>query len=147
MENRVLVHAMMTNAIGIMKFMGECGARFSYKGLDHIISYIENMIKDQRVTVISENHKPIAVLFFSMTDNPQYFLRKGTWDYLPHFPQGKIIYVEKLVSRGWNKLIRKQFESEVTKVHPQIEFAIWHRYAKWGDRQVTYKRRMKNVRN
>lgn len=131
--------------IEIIKIMGEMGFKFFERDLDKMIAYIMNMIKDERVIVINNDSQPYSVAFFSITDSVDEFLIKDTWDYKPHHPEGKIIYVEKIVSKGWDKDLRRILEHTVRTKYPQLEYGVWHRYAKQGDRMVMTKRRLINV--
>ena len=127
------------NAIGLIKILGEMGCRFKTSQFNDIIDYFALMLDDERVILISKEGKLCAVLLFSITDDPELHLKKESWEYREHDPQAKTAYIEKLISKSWNKDMRREFESELIRKHPQIERGLWHRYASWGDRQVTIK--------
>lgn len=134
------------DAIELMRTLGaDLNCVFRPSELDVAIGYFMNMIKDERVIVIYEDSKPHAVMTYSLTDDPDTFLKKATWDYLPQNLLAKTIYVEKLVSKGWNKELRTLFEQMIIKRHPRLEHGIWHRYGLDGDRKVTTKRRLHYV--
>ena len=134
------------NAIDVIKMLGEMGLKFrSSCELDSAILYFINMIKDERIILISEDGEPYAVIAYSMTDDPDTFLKKETWDYLQHDPIGNIVYVEKIVSKSWNRELRNILEHVVSAKYPQMEYGMWHKWAKWGDRKVISKRRLINV--
>ena len=135
------------NSVDLLLEMGKIGWRFRRQDVLPMMEYFDAMIKENRVVMISKNDSMIAMLAFSMCDNYEPFLKKKDWDFLNHDPNGNIMYVEKLVSLYWDKEVRKRFEEIITKVYPRIEYAVWHRFAKWGDRKVIYKRRIQNVRN
>ena len=135
------------NAIELMEILGNLNCRFYEIQLEQTISYFQKMIDDERVILISKDKVPYAVMTFSITNDPDKFLKKGVWDYLPHDPKGTIFYAEKLMAKGWDKELRINFESLILALYPQIEYGIWHRYGKTGDRQVTTKRRLHNVRD
>ena len=134
------------DAIGIIRMLGEMGLRFKGEGeLDRAILYFINMIKDERICIVYDEGEPYAMIAYSMTDDPDTFLKKDTWNYLQHNPHGKIVYVEKMASKGWNRQIRTIFEHVISTKYPQMESGIWHRWAKFGDRKVIAKRRLINV--
>ena len=137
------------NAVDLMAILGELRVRYRESDIEPAIAYFTAMLKDSRVIIIRKDYKLYAVLTFSVTNDHEKFLKKGVWEYLPHDPKGSCIYVEKLISTGWDKELRTDFESTVTFLYPQIEYGLWHRWARWGDRQVIakVKRRVQNVRN
>ena len=134
------------DAIELMHLLGrDFHCVFHKSELELAILYFINMIKDERVIIIYEDKKPHAILTYSLTDDTDIFLKKKTWDYLPQNLLSKTIYIEKLVSKGWNKELRTIFEQMILKRHPQLEHGVWHRYGLWGDRKVMTKRRLQNV--
>jgi len=133
--------------IDILLFMGENGIRFKRNEVLSAVDYVTRMIEADRVIIIYENRDVHSVLFFSMSDDTDFFFKKNTWEFRDHDDYGKIVYLEKLVSRGWNKEIRFKVENEILKIHPQMTHGAWHRWDWWGDRMVIAKRRIQNVRN
>ena len=136
------------DAIEIMRILGEdLRVRFHKEELDLAILYFLKMMKDERIIMINENNHPHAIMAYSLTDDPDVFLKKDTWDYLPQNLLGKTLYVEKLFSKGWNKELRTVFEKMIIQLHPHVEYGLWYRYGLWGDRKVISKRRLQNVRD
>lgn len=133
------------DAIEVMKLMGDMGLMYKESELDETICYFMNMIKDERVIKVDKDGTPYAILVYSITDDCEPFLKKRTWEYKPHFPDGKTAYVEKIVSKGFDKELRTIFEQIIRTKYPQIEYGAWHKWAKWGDRKVVTKRRLLNV--
>ena len=122
------------------------GLKFRGEGeLDSAILYFINMIHDGRVLEILEDGEPYAICAYSMTNDPDTFLKKGTWDYLPHDSNGSVVYIEKLASKGWDRRLRNIIEHIILTKHQQMEYGVWHKWAKWGDRKVISKRRLVNV--
>lgn len=132
-------------AIPILKIMGELGARFPTSKIWEIISYVSSMLEDERVIVISKDEIPYGVAFCSLSNDYEPFYKKDTWDYKAHDPKGKILYIELLCCKKWTHELREIFETELVKKYPSIEEACWHRWAAYGDRKVTYKRRVNHV--
>ena len=130
------------NTLDIIKFMGERGGRFPKDSIKEIIHYFSNMIRDGRVVVIYKEKEIYAFVTFALTDEYERFYKKKTWDYVPHDKSGKIMYVEFMVCKQWNKQLRYQFQSEILKLYPQIEEAHWHRWASYGDRLITWRRKL-----
>jgi hypothetical protein len=135
------------NAIDLMVKMGEMGTMFRETKIQEIAGYCALMLNDERVIVISEDKKPCAFIFYSITDDPEKYLKKGQYEYLPHSLEGKTVYVEKLVSFFWNRDLRVIFERIITEKHPQLEHGAWHRASKHGDRQVITKRRLHGIQH
>lgn len=102
--------------------------------------YFHNMIKDGRVIGIYDNGVLYGILAFSLCFEYEPYWKKETWDYVPHIPEGTTLYIELLACKEWNKEIRKTFAKEILARHPQIDLAIWHKWADWGDRKVTWRR-------
>lgn len=127
------------NPIMILKIMGEMGARYRESKINDIVDYTTRMCDNGRIIIISDKDEPFAVLFFSVTNDPDKFLNKGQYEFMSHDPCGKILCVEKLISRGWNKELRTEFESKITEKFPQITHGVWYRYGKVGDRKVIAK--------
>ena len=130
-------------AIELLKLMGEMGLHYKPLDLQETINYTSSMIDDERVIVIYENFFPCAVLFFSVTDTPKIYLKKGIWEYRPHNSHGKMVYIEKLVSTKWNRHMRGRIETELLTLYPKLERGVWHRDSKFGDRKVYTPRRVK----
>jgi hypothetical protein len=135
----------MTTAVSTLAFMGRLGARYPLTILETIMDYTTRMLEDERVIAVHRTEIPHAIIFFSISDSPDVFLAKGSWEYVPHDSFGKIVYLEKLICRKWDKELRKNVEAILIEKYPQLEYGIWHRYAKWGDRKVIAKRRLFHV--
>lgn len=133
------------NAIELLTEMGEMGVIYPKKYIQDIIGYVTLMLQDERVITISDNGKPIAFIFYSITDDYKPYLLKDEYEYLEHEKAGKTVYVEKLVSFHWNKDLRILFERLITSKYPQLETGIWFRASRHGDRKVIAKRRLQNV--
>ena len=131
------------NTIDLLKEMGELGVKFKRSEIEPAIDYVSKMLSDKRVIYMTGENDERVISFFSVCYNYEPFYKKKTWDYLPHFPEGNIVYVEKIVSTGWNRKMRELFEIEILKHHPKFEHAVWHRWAKWGDRKTLTVRRVK----
>lgn len=110
-----------------------------------VLDYFQKMIDDGRIIVIKKDSKIHAFIAFSVTDNPEEFHKKGEWNFKTHNPSGKIVYIEKLISKGWNRDLRFQFEEMILKEYPNLERGVWHRWARWGDRKTFTVRRIKNA--
>ena len=133
------------NAVDLMIILGSLGVMFRAKEVMASIDYFSNMIETGRVIIIYKDGDPYAVMTFSITNDYEPFFKKKTWDYLAHDPSGKIIYIEKLVSKGWDRTMRIQFQDEISEKYPNLEYGVWHRIAQWGDRKVITKRRLTHV--
>ena len=128
--------------IEVLKTIGEMGGRYKISEFNSIGEYIFKMLTDKRIVDIEGFNGGRAIIFFSICDDYDPFYKKDTWTYRPHFPDGNIAYIEKLISTKWDREMRELFENEILKHYPNAEFGVWHRFAKWGDRKVM-RRRMK----
>lgn len=126
----------------LLKLMGDMGVIYSEDRLPEIVDYCAYMLRDSRIMMINEEGKPCAFIFFSITDDPEKFLKKAEYEYRPHDHWGKMVYVEKLVSFIWNRDLRVIFERMIIEKYPQIECGVWHRARKHGDSKVISKRRI-----
>ena len=130
------------NTLNLVKILGELGGRFPKSKLPDIMYYLSNMLRDGRVILIKENGINYAVAFVSLGSDYNEYYKKGTWDYRKHDVTGRVLYVELIVCRQWNKHLRKLFQNELLSWFPQIEEAHWHRWASWGDRHITWRRKI-----
>jgi len=120
--------------------MGEQGARFSEGTLTEMYQYVQSMLDDGRIIAIDDDQGIFAVIFFSICDDAEPFLKKGTWEFKPHIPHGRIAYIEKAVAKGWNKKVRKQLADLIYGKFPTVDSGKWHRWGKIGDREVNTRR-------
>ena len=128
--------------IKVLKFMGECGARYPLDNFENIYMYVYRMLQDNRVVEIGKNGTTEGYLFYSLCHDINSYYKKKTWRYVPQVTNGTTLYVEKLVCKKWTKELRRKFEEIITTMYPQIEGAIWHRYGLKMDRKVIYRRNL-----
>lgn len=121
----------------LLCFMGECGFRYKESELRDIYYYVKKMVKDRRVIAVKDGERYHTVIFYSIAQEWEPYLKKGEWEYATHQPGGCCIYIEKAVSKGWNKYIRNSLKQIILDKYPQLHMAKWHRYGNWGDRAVT----------
>ena len=127
--------------IDLLVFMGEYGKRYRESEVPEIFLYFQQMNIDERIIAILKNEELYGFACISIGDNWQQFHKKDTWNYRTHSPEGKIVYIELLICKEWNRELRLLLEQEILRKYPQIEKAVWHKWAKWGDRQVLSVRR------
>lgn len=126
-------------SIRLLHFMGEMGIRYLKDEADDAIDYVMRMIADKRVIIIDEDGEGHTVLFFSVCHDSDKFLKKKTWEFKEHEPDGHIFYVEKVVSRKWSKSLTMKIHDIACEAYPQIELGMWHRYGRVGDREFKFK--------
>jgi len=115
-------------AIHVLKLMGELGLRYRESEIAQAVDYTTRMIDNGRVILIWDDLSPIAVMFFSVTDTPDEFLKKGTWEFRSHDVNGKTVYVEKIISKTWNKELRIRFEEKILQKFPDFTQGVWHKW-------------------
>lgn len=125
----------------ILVFMGDLGIRYVKDELAEIFEYVRKMIEDDRVMFIADERGLHTILFFSVCFEPEKYLKKGTWEFKEHNPEGKYFYVEKMASRSFSKKHLSEIDSLVGSLYPNVEFGRWHRYGKTGDREFTIRRK------
>lgn len=135
----------MIDVVEILKFMGELGVLYEEKDIPMACDYVSDMLYNHRIVEIRKDSRPHAIIFFSVCDDYEPYLKKGEFQYLPDNPSGKIIYIEVMICRKWTRELREQFETLLTTKYPNLEYGVWHRMAPWGDRKVTSKRRLQHV--
>jgi len=128
--------------LDVLEIMYQLGFKVVRSVVYDVIDYLDNMLRDNRILVINKDGQPYALILFSITNSYEPFFLKSDFDFLPHNPNGRIIYLEKLISKGWDKDLRQQFEETILQIYPQLETAVWHRR---GDRKVVAKRRLQYV--
>jgi hypothetical protein len=121
--------------------MGRQGIRYPKDEIKGIKEYVRKMVEDRRVIAVEDARGLHTVIFFSICEDPEPFLKKGTWEYRTHSPGGRFFYGEKIVSKGWQKDFRNHIKQTLLKVYPQLDTGTWHRWARWGDRTVTIRRK------
>lgn len=128
------------NAVDVLIFLGRIGYRFTPSTALLARNYFYEMIRDGRITALYKDGVIHGILAFSLCTDYEAFWKKETWDYRPHQIDGTTLYVELMAARNWNKEVRQAFQQEILKLHPQVEQAVWHKWAAWGDRKVTWRR-------
>ena len=123
--------------LDILLFMGEEGIRYKTSEIEDVLDYVERMLSDERILVIYDDNKMNTVLFFSVCNDYMNYLRKPTWIYKEHNPYGKMVYIEKIVSKTYNKEIRLKIQHLIMSLYPTVRFGKWHVFGKIGDRETT----------
>lgn len=130
----------------IFDFLSYFEPRFRPRDIKFIDDYFTSMIEDQRVLVFYNNDVPCMIMCYSITDDFLPYAKKDFWEYYPHNPDGKICFIEKLISREWKPWMRKKIDDIMVKKYPQIEGAAWYRARPFGNQLITVRRR-KDVRD
>lgn len=128
------------NSGQIISFISQLGGILPPSALLLAQSYFHAMIKDRRIIAIYKDGALHAIMAFSLCSDYIPFWKKETWDYIPHQSNATTLYIELLAARYWDKEARETFQQEILKRYPQIEQAVWHKWADWGDRKVTWRR-------
>ena len=128
--------------LDVLEIMHKVGYHIKRSVIHDVVDYVDNMLRDSRILVINRDGEPYALVLFSISNSYEPYFLKNDFDFLPHNPNGRIIYLEKLISKGWDKELRQQFEETILQIYPQLETAVWHRR---GDRKIVAKRRLQYV--
>lgn len=116
-------------------------------GQSRMREYLELMAKDGRLIIINKDDKTHTLVTFSICEDYERYVDKGIWEYKDHNPKGSICYIEKIITDGWSREIRKQLESEITTRYPAIAWAVWYRPTQSEDRKVIRRIRETSLRN
>jgi len=97
------------------------------------------MLEDGRIMELREFDHLHSVLFFSVTNFPDDYLKKGMWEYKEDDPSGDTFYIEKIFSKGWSKKLTMKVNDLALASYPSIKFGAWDRYGIMSDRRFTMK--------
>jgi len=108
--------------------------------------YFRKMAEDGRLIKIWKDGKSHTFLTFSICDDYRPYAYKALWQVLSHNPSGRICFIEKIVSRGWSKQLRKEIQDAIISRFPSIEEAVWFRPTNTQEeRKVTWRRHASHV--
>lgn len=89
--------------------------------------YIKEMVKRNRVLLISNDGEAEAILTFFITNNFNQLYRKPTWATPEEDADGTQIYVDKMVCRRVTLPLRRKLQDTIEELFPNIEAAYYHR--------------------
>ena len=107
-------------------------------------TYLAKMRERGRAIVISGMDGPLAICTFFLLEHPmqmRQFYNKDIWEVVPDYPDGSILYIDKLLSTTWDLTIRKMVQTELLLKFPAVRAAVWFRPTKTRDRVYTYFRK------
>lgn len=128
------------NPIEIMKFMCGMGWYLPKAQLRIAYLYLEAMLGEQRVIQFSDVNGVQAILIFSVCSDPQPFLVKQSWDYLPHDPDAESIVIEHFFCKVFSREFKRQIEEFFSENFPQFKDAYWARFKRGKNKFVHAKR-------
>ncbi len=126
----------------IIDLFGQLGIRWTKEEMNLMFDYCQRMISDSRVILVNEGDEPHTVIFYTICEDYEKYLKKPNWLYLEHNPKGHIFYVEVACSKGWSKGLRNDIRELIINKYPSVTMGKWFRYGKYGDRPVTVRRRI-----
>jgi len=128
------------NNIDVVKFIIQYGGGFKNKDLSDASFYFQKMLGAGRVIGLYENGSLIAIMLYTLTNNPEVNKLLDTFDYVEQELESDTVLIDKVVAVKWNKSIRNHFESVLIELYPNIEYAVG--YKTDGNRQFKSRRRL-----
>lgn len=116
----------------LLKFMGECGARYPESQLPAIYSYFMKMIRDERIVSIYNGEELCGVMAYTVCRDFGQFYPDTSWNYSEQDAVGDKIYIEFLVFREWDKEIRRLLEAIITEKYPDLREVSWLRQKRYN---------------
>lgn len=133
--------SLFRHKLDLLCFMGRQGIRYPKHKMHDVHDYMNRMIEAERIIVINDEQGIHTTIMFSLCEESEPFLKKRTWEYREHNPEGTTFYIEKAVSRGWTRELRNQFKELLLRKFPQLTIAQGHRWGSHGDRLLKCRRR------
>lgn len=130
----------MNRYMEVCNLMQQMGWQVKTEHYYDFAAYVDYMLKQKRVIFI-QGVTVQAIIFFFLTDDFTTLYKKRTWALAIDNPEGKQIYIDKLICRYWTKNMRQSLEEAILERFPHVEEAIYHRAPK--DRCVRIKRGVK----
>lgn len=109
------------------------------KEIGNYRNYLSQMLKRNRVIIISQNDEIKAILCFFLAHSAKEFDNRPLWSCPPDSEDGNIFFVDKMIAETWNPSIRRYLQNEIENRFPQVTEAFWLREPK--NRNVIIKRR------
>ena len=103
--------------------------------------YYKLMASEDRVIVIKKDGTIHTLVALSICNDYKPYSEKDLWDVLPHDPNGRICFIEQLISFEWSREIFRELEKTIVTKYPSIEEAVWFRPGKAKERKVIYRRK------
>jgi len=112
---------------------------------DNFKAYFEEMLRRKRVMIIKEDYFVKAVLTYFLTDNWEEHLHKGLWEIKPDNPDGKQIFIDKMICQNWKLPIRRLLQEAIETNFNVLEGHYYH--APLGPHVKIKRRRPLNVQS
>ena len=100
-----------------------------------MVAYLREMGSLGRLIVVNNGNREIGwVTFFLLesVDQADAAHERPMWSTFIDCPQGRVIYIDKMVCGAWDKELRILFQREVLKQFPELETAVWFRASQTG---------------
>ena len=102
-------------------------------------NYLLNMLNRDRVLIVKSGQLIEAIATYYLTNDYTKIYKKHTWDLVDDEPDGKQVYVDKMVCRRYSRFLRNLIGSSFEERFPKAEMLVYHRAPK--DRCVKVERR------
>ena len=93
-----------------------------------------------RLVILNKGNDTLGWATFFIAETVEDTLRlhdRHMWDTsLIDFPTGSVAYIDKMAVSTWNRELRQLMESELRRLFPQLEKAVWFRPTRGADRMV-----------
>ncbi len=107
--------------------------------LQEMEDYWWRMAAHHRLIRIDEGRTGMCT-FFVLRDlhDVRRFHARSIWTVPQDYPDGTVIYIDKLMAKIFDRNLLRAIERAVTDRFPQWEQAVWHRPGQDWDRRYTY---------
>jgi len=113
-----------------------------------IKEYVTKMMMSGRFASIVEDGKAVLLMFFSVCNDPQPYLDNLDHQFLEHDPSGKILVIEELTCKNFQRRYLQKIQEMMTEKYPKLEKAMWRRRRKGREDKIyTLWRSLNEARN
>ena len=87
---------------------------------DNFKNYLSEMLKRKRVMQIWDNMGLCYIILFHLTDDYETLYKKGLWHIPEDNPNGKQIYIDKMVCEGMDIPLRRAIQESIESTFPNV---------------------------
>src|SRR3990167_10832588 len=112
---------------GLSQLFYEWGWVIKHEHYTAFSDYLKEMLKRNRVMVVTEGEEIQAVIMFYLTNDYTKIYKKRTWDVVNDESDGTQIYIDKMVCKKFNKELRIRLAEAIENKFPNVVEGFYHR--------------------
>ena len=112
---------------GLSQLFYEWGWEIKHEHYTAFSDYLKEMLKRNRVMVVTEGEEIQAVIMFYLTNDYTKIYKKRTWDVVNDESDGTQIYIDKMVCKKFNKELRIRLAEAIENKFPNVVEGFYHR--------------------